>query len=90
MYLRQNPVKHRVRADTLAVVVLFTPLYKRPPSPSLQVRKRRLPGIDGAVEARDMDDWMVVDAGNVVVNVMDAGEQGWHSISIRDVCDLRR
>ena len=43
-------------------------------SPSLQLRKRRLPGVDATVEAREMDDWMVVDAGNIIVNVMDAGE----------------
>jgi ribosome-associated protein len=39
---------------------------------SRALRKRKLPGIDHTVEARDMDDWMVVDAGNVIVNVMDA------------------
>lgn len=37
---------------------------------SRALRKRRLPGIDATVEARDMDDWMVVDAGNVIVNIM--------------------
>ncbi len=36
------------------------------------VRKRALPGVDGAVEARDMDDWMVIDAGSIIVNVMAA------------------
>ena len=28
-----------------------------------------------------MDDWMVVDAGNIIVNVMDAGEGGGGSAS---------
>jgi len=35
-------------------------------------RRRALPGVDATVEARDMDDWMVVDAGNIIVNIMDA------------------
>jgi len=37
-------------------------------------RKRAPPAAQGdvAVEARDMDDWMVVDCGNIIVNVMDA------------------
>ena len=42
--------------------------------PTTQARKRRLPGVDCSVEARDMDDWMVVDAGNIIVSIMDAGE----------------
>ena len=48
-------------------LILLNPLL------SSQLRKRRLPGIDPTVEARDMDDWMIVDCGNVVVNVFDAG-----------------
>ena len=36
------------------------------------LRRRALPGVDATVEARDMDDWMVVDAGNIIINVMDA------------------
>jgi ribosome-associated protein len=36
------------------------------------LRRRALPGVDATVEARDMDDWMVVDAGNIIVNIMDA------------------
>lgn len=39
---------------------------------SRALRKRKISGVDPAVEARDMDDWMVVDAGNIIVNVMDA------------------
>lgn len=39
---------------------------------SRALRKRKIPGVDPAVEARDMDDWMVVDAGNIIVNIMDA------------------
>jgi len=40
---------------------------------SRALRKRRLPGIaDPGVEARDMDDWMLVDCGNLIVSVMDA------------------
>jgi len=43
-------------------------------------RKRALPSKggsggelgDGEVEGRDMDDWMVVDCGNIIVSVMDA------------------
>lgn len=36
------------------------------------LRKRALPGVDAGVEARDMDDWMIVDCGSVIVNIMDA------------------
>ena len=50
--------------------------YLKRSSPPLQLRKRQLPGVDPTVEARDMDDWMVVDCGNVIVNVMDAGALG--------------
>jgi ribosome-associated protein len=37
-------------------------------------RKRAAPGAEAevAVEGREMDDWMVVDCGNIIVNVMDA------------------
>jgi ribosome-associated protein len=37
-------------------------------------RKRAAPGAQAevSVEGRDMDDWMVVDCGNIIVNVMDA------------------
>ena len=37
-------------------------------------RKRALPSESGpvCVEGRDMDDWMVVDCGNLIVNIMDA------------------
>jgi ribosome-associated protein len=38
---------------------------------SRALRKRKLKGIDPTVEAREMDDWMVVDCGNIIVNVMD-------------------
>jgi Ribosomal silencing factor during starvation len=39
-----------------------------------QLRERRLPGfLNAEVEGLDMDDWMVVDCGDVIVNVMDAG-----------------
>jgi ribosome-associated protein len=49
---------------------------------SRALRKRRLPGVDATVEARDMDDWMLVDCGNVIVSVMDA--------DAREVFDLER
>lgn len=39
---------------------------------SRALRKRKLKGIDPTVEARDLDDWMIVDCGNIIVNVMDA------------------
>lgn len=42
----------------------------------VQLRKRKLKGVDPLVEGRDMDDWMVVDAGNIIVNIMDAGRWG--------------
>ena len=36
------------------------------------LRKRALPGVEAFTEGRDADDWMVVDCGNVIVNIMDA------------------
>ena len=39
---------------------------------SRALRKRRLYGIDSTVEARDSDDWMLVDCGNIIVSFMDA------------------
>lgn len=36
------------------------------------LRKRALPGVDATAEGRDADDWIVVDCGNVIVNIMDA------------------
>ena len=37
-------------------------------------RKRALPSENGpvCVEGRDMDDWMLVDCGNIIVNIMDS------------------
>lgn len=56
---------------------------------SRALRKRRLYGINPTVEARDADDWMVVDCGNIIVSVMDAEarevfalEEFWNSMVI--------
>lgn len=46
------------------------------------VRKRHLMGCDGQVENRTGDDWMVVDCGNIIVNIMDAES--------REVFDLEK
>jgi len=54
------------------------------------LRKRRLPGAeDPSVEAREMDDWMLVDCGNIIVSVMDAEarsafnlEQYWENMKL--------
>jgi ribosome-associated protein len=35
------------------------------------LRKRNIPGVRASVEARDMDDWMVVDCSNIIVSIMD-------------------
>lgn len=35
------------------------------------LRKRRLPDLDVVLEGRDEDYWMVVDAGNIIVNIFD-------------------
>jgi ribosomal silencing factor RsfS len=32
------------------------------------------------VEGLDMDDWMVVDCGDIIVNVMDAGTLSRHAL----------
>ena len=58
---------------TCADALLVAPCTERH---LLQLRKRRIRGVDHNVEAREMDDWMVVDAGNIIVNIMDAGAAG--------------
>jgi ribosome silencing factor RsfS/YbeB/iojap len=35
------------------------------------LRKRNIPGVRAIVEAREMDDWMVVDCNNIIVSIMD-------------------
>jgi ribosome-associated protein len=54
------------------------------------LRKRHLPGVDDpSVEAREMDDWMLVDCGNIIVSIMDAEaraafnlEQYWENMRL--------
>jgi ribosome-associated protein len=56
----------------------------------MSLRKRRLPGAeDPSVEAREMDDWMLVDCGNIIVSVMDVEarsafnlEQYWENMRL--------
>lgn len=65
---------HSDLADHMVFVTGRSVLHMRKMADTIAraLRRRRLPGLDAHVEARDMDDWMVVDAGNIIVNVMDA------------------